>query len=75
MAKIIQAIFVNPPIAIARLGGSTVPQEAFRWKELISCVFSVKVMRIKKCAFGSIRLGSGRDPCYWCGRSDDFPDR
>jgi len=31
MAEIIQRIFVNPPIAIARLGGSTTPQNAYRW--------------------------------------------
>jgi hypothetical protein len=27
----IQAVFIDPPIAIARLGGSTSPQEAFVW--------------------------------------------
>ena len=31
MARTILAIFVNPPIAIARLGGSNVPQDAYRW--------------------------------------------
>lgn len=31
MAEIIQGIFINPPIAIARLGESTTPQEAYRW--------------------------------------------
>ena len=31
MAEIIQAIFVNPPLAIARLGESLVPQDAFSW--------------------------------------------
>ena len=31
MAEIIQAIFITPPIAIARLGGSTTPQDAFKW--------------------------------------------
>src|SRR5262245_36013388 len=33
MAEIIQTIFVNPPIAIARLGGSTTPQDAYHWGE------------------------------------------
>src|SRR5262245_5305443 len=33
MAEIIQRIFVNPPIAIARLGGGTTPQNAYRWVE------------------------------------------
>ena len=33
MAKIIQELFINPPIAVARLGGSTVPQDAYRWIE------------------------------------------
>jgi hypothetical protein len=27
----IQSLFINPPIAIARLGGSTTPQRAYRW--------------------------------------------
>lgn len=31
MAEIIQKLFINPPIAIARLGGSTTPQKAYRW--------------------------------------------
>lgn len=31
MAEIIQKIFINPPIAIARLGGSTTPQDAYHW--------------------------------------------
>lgn len=31
MAEIMQAIFVNPPITIARLDKSTTPQEAYRW--------------------------------------------
>jgi hypothetical protein len=31
MAEIIQRIFTNPPIAIARLGGSSTPQNAYRW--------------------------------------------
>lgn len=31
MSAIIQAIFINPPMAIARLGGSSTPQEAFQW--------------------------------------------
>lgn len=29
----IQAIFCNPPLVIARLGGSTVPMQAFSWQE------------------------------------------
>jgi hypothetical protein len=33
MAEAIQAIFFDPPIAIARLGGSSVPQDAFVWVE------------------------------------------
>lgn len=33
MADVIQSIFIDPPIAIARLGGSTVPQEAYLWVE------------------------------------------
>jgi hypothetical protein len=33
MAETIQGIFVLPPIAIARLGGSTAPQHAYRWVE------------------------------------------
>lgn len=33
MAKIIQELFINPPIAVARLGGSTVPQDAYQWVE------------------------------------------
>jgi hypothetical protein len=36
MAGIIQAIFVDPPIAIARLGGSNVPQDAYRWVEALN---------------------------------------
>ena len=31
MAEIIQGIFVDPPIAIARLGGSSTPQAAYTW--------------------------------------------
>ncbi|MBI1761951.1 MAG: hypothetical protein HYR56_10995 [Acidobacteria bacterium] len=31
MAEILQTIFLNPPIAIARLGDGTTPQEAYRW--------------------------------------------
>src|SRR5579862_6955577 len=31
MAEIIQRLFINPPIAIARLGGSTTPQSSYRW--------------------------------------------
>ena len=33
MAEIIQRIFIDPPIAIARLGASTTPLAAFRWVE------------------------------------------
>jgi hypothetical protein len=33
MADVIQSIFIEPPIAIARLGGSTVPQAAYLWVE------------------------------------------
>jgi hypothetical protein len=33
MAETIQKIFIDPPIAIARLGGSTLPQNAYRWVE------------------------------------------
>jgi hypothetical protein len=31
MADVIQSIFVDPPNAIARLGGSSVPQDAYFW--------------------------------------------
>lgn len=31
MAVQIQAIFINPPIAVARLGGSNTPMDSFRW--------------------------------------------
>ncbi len=31
MAARIQAIFIDPPIAVARLGGSSTPMESFRW--------------------------------------------
>jgi hypothetical protein len=33
MAATIQKIFIDPPIAIARLGGSSLPQNAYRWVE------------------------------------------
>lgn len=36
MAQIIQEIFVDPPIAIARLGGSNAPQDAYRWVEALN---------------------------------------
>jgi hypothetical protein len=36
MARTIQAIFVDPPITIARLGGSSAPQDAYRWVEAIN---------------------------------------
>jgi hypothetical protein len=31
MAAQIQAIFIDPPIAVARLGGSSTPMDSFRW--------------------------------------------
>jgi hypothetical protein len=31
MARVVQSIFIDPPVAIARLGGSNVPQDAFQW--------------------------------------------
>jgi hypothetical protein len=31
MAEAIQSIFINPPIAVARLGGSNTPQDAYIW--------------------------------------------
>lgn len=33
MAPTIRSIFINPPIVIARLGGSSVPQDAYLWVE------------------------------------------
>lgn len=36
MARTIQAIFIDPPIAVARLGGSNAPQDAFRWVEAVN---------------------------------------
>ena len=36
MAAVIQGLFFDPPIAIARLGGSDNPQEAYAWKETAS---------------------------------------
>lgn len=33
MADIIQQLFINPPIAVARLGGGSTPQDAYRWAE------------------------------------------
>jgi len=33
MAQSIRKLFINPPIAIARLGGSSTPQRAYRWVE------------------------------------------
>jgi hypothetical protein len=33
LAPTIQSLFINPPIAVARLGGSTVPQDAYLWVE------------------------------------------
>ena len=29
----IQSIFIDPPIAVARLGGSPVPQDAYEWAQ------------------------------------------
>jgi len=31
MAEVIRSIFISPPIAIARLGGSSVPQDSYLW--------------------------------------------
>ncbi len=31
MADVIQGVFIDPPIAIARLGASSVPQDAYSW--------------------------------------------
>ena len=36
MARVIQAIFIDPSIAIARLGGSSAPQDAYRWVEAVN---------------------------------------
>jgi len=36
MAHVIQAIFIDPSIAIARLGGSSAPQDAYRWVEAVN---------------------------------------
>ena len=33
MVDVIQSIFIDPPIAIARVGGSTAPQDAYHWVE------------------------------------------
>lgn len=33
MARIIQRLFIDPPIAIARLGGSSAPQDAYCWAD------------------------------------------
>jgi hypothetical protein len=33
MAKSIRSIFINPPIAVARLGGSNTPQDAYIWAQ------------------------------------------
>jgi hypothetical protein len=33
MAAKIQSLFINPPIAVARLGGSSVPQDAYVWRQ------------------------------------------
>lgn len=31
MPDVIQEVFLDPPLALARLGGSTVPQDAYKW--------------------------------------------
>ena len=36
MAPTIQALFIDPPIAVARLGGSTAPQDAYCWADAIN---------------------------------------
>ena len=33
MADIIQEVFINPPLVVARLGGGSVPQDSYRWAE------------------------------------------
>jgi len=33
MAPTIRAIFLDPPIAVARLGGSSAPQDAYCWAD------------------------------------------
>jgi hypothetical protein len=33
MAPVIRSIFIDPPIAVARLGGSNTPQDAYLWVE------------------------------------------
>ena len=33
MSPVIRSIFIDPPIAIARLGGSNTPQDAYLWVE------------------------------------------
>jgi hypothetical protein len=33
MAETIQRMVVDPPIAVGRLGGSTTPQNAYKWVE------------------------------------------
>jgi hypothetical protein len=33
MAETLQRLFTNPPIAVARLGGSTTPQNSYKWVE------------------------------------------
>jgi hypothetical protein len=35
MAARLQAIFIDPPIAVARLGGSNIPMESFRWVDSV----------------------------------------
>ena len=31
MKTVIQELFIDPPLAIARLGGSSIPQDAYSW--------------------------------------------
>lgn len=33
MPDIIQEVFINPPLVVARLGGGSVPQDAYRWAQ------------------------------------------
>lgn len=33
MPNIIQELFINPPLVVARLGGGSIPQDAYRWAQ------------------------------------------